>query len=82
MPTLTRLLFRLAIAALLIYGAMLALVTFVTPKQTEMSIRIPADRLNPPKPAATPAVNPALPNPAGPPDGETPSDAPAQPVRP
>lgn len=51
MPTLTRLLFVLAIAALLVYGAMVALATFVTPRQTEMTIRIPADRLNPPEPA-------------------------------
>ncbi|MGH6761373.1 MAG: histidine kinase [Phyllobacterium sp.] len=50
MPTLTRLLFVLAVAALLIYGTMVALVTFVTPRQTEMTIRIPADRLNPPQP--------------------------------
>ncbi len=48
MPTLFRLLMTLAVIAGVIYGAMLALVTYVEPKQGEMTVRIPADRLNHP----------------------------------
>ncbi|GGA90738.1 hypothetical protein GCM10011491_18360 [Brucella endophytica] len=47
MPTLTRLLLSLALVALLIYGGMLALVTFVEPATGEMSIRIPPEKLAP-----------------------------------
>jgi hypothetical protein len=59
MPTLTRLLLSLAVIALLIYGGMLALVAFVRPATTEMTIRIPAEKLAPKpgeaeKPAGTP----------------------------
>jgi hypothetical protein len=53
MPTLVRLLTFLAVAALLVFGAMVALATFVVPQQSEMTIRVPVDKLNPaePKPA-------------------------------
>jgi hypothetical protein len=54
MPTLTRLLIFLAIAAALIFGGMVALATFVVPKQSEMTIRVPADKLNPAAPKVAP----------------------------
>jgi hypothetical protein len=47
MPTLTRLILVLAILAGLVYAGMVALVTFVHPNQTEMTIRIPSEKLNP-----------------------------------
>jgi hypothetical protein len=56
MPTLVRLLTFLAIAALLIFGGMVALATFVVPKQSEMTIRVPADKLNPDAPKPVPAA--------------------------
>lgn len=56
MPTLVRLLTFLAIAAALVFGAMVALATFVVPKQSEMTIRVPADKLNPAEPAVKPAA--------------------------
>ena len=46
MPTLFRLLMTLGILAGLIYGAMFALVTYVEPKQGEISVRVPVDKLN------------------------------------
>lgn len=46
MPTLFRFLTVLAILAGLGYAGMYALVTFVEPRQGEMSVRIPPDRLN------------------------------------
>jgi hypothetical protein len=50
MPTTIRLIAIMLIAAALVYAAMLALVTFVKPRPTQMEIRIPAERLNPDKP--------------------------------
>ncbi|MGO4450688.1 histidine kinase [Phyllobacterium sp. TAF24] len=47
MPTLTRLILTLAVLAGLVYAGMLALVTFVHPTQTELTIRIPTEKLNP-----------------------------------
>jgi hypothetical protein len=47
MPTLFRFLVTLGILAGLAYAAMFALVTFVEPKKGEISIRIPADKINP-----------------------------------
>ncbi len=47
MPTLTRLIIVLAILAGLVYAGMVALVTFVHPTQTEMTIRAPSEKLNP-----------------------------------
>ncbi|HEV2506281.1 MAG TPA: histidine kinase [Mesorhizobium sp.] len=49
MPTLLRLVVTLAILAGITYGAMFALVMFVSPKQAELSVRIPAEKLNPKK---------------------------------
>jgi hypothetical protein len=54
MPTLFRLLAVLAILAALGFGAMWALATFVKPKQSEMTIKIPSEKLNPPKAPANP----------------------------
>jgi hypothetical protein len=47
MPTLTRLIIVLVILAGLVYAGMVALVTFVHPIQTEMTIRVPSEKLNP-----------------------------------
>jgi SNF family Na+-dependent transporter len=47
MPTLFRFLMTLAILAGLAYGAMVALVWYVEPNIGEMTVRIPAERLNP-----------------------------------
>lgn len=49
MPTLFRFLVTLCVLAGLAYGAMFALVTFVQPKRGEITIRIPADKVNPKK---------------------------------
>ena len=46
MPTLFRFLLTLGILAALAYGAMFALVAWVEPRQGEMSVRIPAERIN------------------------------------
>ncbi|MBB2972503.1 hypothetical protein [Mesorhizobium sp. RMAD-H1] len=55
MPTLTRLLLALAAMALLVYGGMVALVTFVHPVPSEMTIRIPPEKLAPkPRSASLP----------------------------
>jgi hypothetical protein len=56
MPTLTRLLAFLAVAALLVFGAMVALATLVVPQQSEMTIRVPTDKLNPTVPTPAPAA--------------------------
>jgi hypothetical protein len=47
MPTLIRFLVTLGILAGLVYAAMFALVMYVEPRQGEMSVRIPTERLNP-----------------------------------
>lgn len=47
MPTLIRFLTVIAILVGLVYGAMYALVMFVEPKKGEMTVRIPAEKLNP-----------------------------------
>jgi len=47
MPTLFRLLTTLAILVLLAYAAMYALATFVKPRQTEIVVPIPPERLEP-----------------------------------
>ena len=46
MPTLFRFLTTLGIVAALVLAAMFALATFVTPRQSEMTVDIPLDRLN------------------------------------
>ena len=47
MPSLIRLLVVLGLIAAVIYGGMIALVVLVEPKQREMTVRIPTDRLQP-----------------------------------
>jgi len=47
MPTLFRFVVTLAVLAGIAYGAMFALVMFVNPKQTELSVRIPPEKLAP-----------------------------------
>ena len=47
MPSLFRLLFVLGVLAGLVYGGMIALTIFVEPKPREMTVKIPAKRLNP-----------------------------------
>ena len=47
MPTLVRFLMTLGIVAALIYGAMFALVLFVKPRQGEMIIKIPLEKVEP-----------------------------------
>ena len=47
MPTLFRFLVTLGILAGLAYGAMFALVMYVEPKKGEMTVRIPAEKINP-----------------------------------
>jgi hypothetical protein len=47
MPTLIRLLVVLGLIAAVVYGAMVALVVSVHPRQHEMSVRIPPERLQP-----------------------------------
>jgi hypothetical protein len=49
MPTLFRFVVMLAILGGIVYGAMFALVMFVEPRKTEMSVRIPPEKLNPKK---------------------------------
>jgi hypothetical protein len=48
MPSLIRLLAVLGLIGAVIYGGMIALVIFVQPKQHEMSVRVPNERLQPP----------------------------------
>ena len=47
MPSLIRLLVVLGLIVAVIYGAMVALVVMVEPKQREMSVRVPNERLQP-----------------------------------
>ncbi|MFC6447344.1 hypothetical protein [Shinella zoogloeoides] len=47
MPSLFRFIFVCAMIAGTIYGAMVALVTFVEPTEREVTIRIPSERVNP-----------------------------------
>ncbi|QGM98446.1 hypothetical protein [Methylocystis parvus] len=46
MPSLIRFLAIVATIVALVYGAMIAVVSFVTPQPREMSYTIPAQRLN------------------------------------
>jgi hypothetical protein len=50
MPTLFRFLFILAVIAGIVYGSMVALVFLVEPREREITVRIPSERLNPPQP--------------------------------
>ncbi|MCV3734655.1 hypothetical protein OCK02_00450 [Rhizobium sp. TRM96647] len=47
MPSLFRFLFFCAVAAGIVYGIMIALVTFVEPHPRDVTIRIPSERVNP-----------------------------------
>lgn len=46
MPSLIRFVVTIAVLAAIAYGAVLALVTFVEPQQHEITITIPANKLN------------------------------------
>lgn len=46
MPSLIRFLIIVGTIAAIVYGAMIALVAFVTPQPREMTYTIPAQRLN------------------------------------
>lgn len=50
MPTLFRFLFFCATIAVFVYGIMWALVTFVEPREREVTVRVPTERINPPRP--------------------------------
>lgn len=50
MPTLFRFVVTLLILAGIAYGVMFALVLFVEPRTTEISVRIPPAKLDPSKP--------------------------------
>ncbi|WP_223479765.1 histidine kinase [Oricola indica] len=47
MPSLIRFLFTLAVLGGIAYGAMWALVSYVEPTPREMTVRIPANKINP-----------------------------------
>lgn len=47
MPSLFRFLVVLAVLAGVVYGGLVALTLFVEPDQREMTVKIPANRLNP-----------------------------------
>ena len=51
MPTLFRFLFFCATIAGMIYLAMWSLVVFVEPRERDVTVRIPSERINPPDPA-------------------------------
>lgn len=51
MPTLFRFLFLCATIAGMIYASMWALVIFVEPTPRDVTVKIPAERLNPPAPS-------------------------------
>jgi hypothetical protein len=48
MPTLFRFLFVLAVIAGVIYGSMMALILLVEPRERDVTVRIPSERLNSP----------------------------------
>ncbi len=50
MPTLFRFLFVLATIAAMVYGVMWSLVTFVEPREREVTVRVPSERVNPTRP--------------------------------
>lgn len=49
MPTLFRFLFILAVIAGAVYGSMVALVFLVEPRERDVTVRIPSERLNAPQ---------------------------------
>lgn len=50
MPTLLRFMFFCASVAALIYGVMFALVVLVEPRERDVVVRIPSERVNPQQP--------------------------------
>ena len=46
MPSLMRFLFVCAVLAGIVYGSMIALTVFVEPNPREITVRVPADRIN------------------------------------
>ncbi len=58
MPTLTRLVTFLALAAAIVYGAMYALANFVEPDTREITVEIPSSKLKPVM-IASPTAEPA-----------------------
>lgn len=68
MPTLTRILIFVALIGALVYAAMFSLAHFVEPTVSEITIDIPASKLNP-QPIA-PDAPPAPPAPANPAEGQ------------
>ena len=82
MPTLTRLLFALALIAAAVLAVMAALVTFVEPRRATVEVEVPLPALQPKPPSALP---PAAPPPAAPPaSGDAPpaTASPSAEVRP
>jgi hypothetical protein len=63
MPTIIRFVITVAVLAALVGAAMFYLANFVEPNSREMTVRIPADKLNP-VPIAKPAPSPVEPPPA------------------
>ncbi|WP_157018521.1 histidine kinase [Mesorhizobium xinjiangense] len=47
MPTLFRFLMTVAVLCAIVYAAMFALATLVEPNKGQMTVRIPAEKLNP-----------------------------------
>lgn len=48
MPTLLRFAFFCATAVAIVYGIMWSLVVFVEPRERDVTVRIPSERVNPP----------------------------------
>lgn len=53
MPSLIRFLVFCGVVAGLVYGGMFALVMYVKPREREISVRVPPEKLNPQPPEAT-----------------------------
>ena len=49
MPTLFRFLFIVAVIAGVVYGGMASLAYLVEPRERDVTVRIPSERLNPPQ---------------------------------
>lgn len=58
MPTLFRFLFTIGVIVGLVYAGLFALAIFVEPRERDVTVRIPSERLNP---AQTPPAAPATP---------------------
>ncbi len=70
MPTIVRFVSTLAVIAVLVGAAMFYLANFVTPRNREMSVRIPASELDP-----VPIIKPTPPPPVEPQPGAEAPDA-------